>query len=111
MELNNLQALLNVAKDYAVAVCSSFPDTIEILLFGSVSTNNCHTWSDIDIAVIIDCPNELEMNSKLYDIAISKGMFRVHPVSISVSDYKENETDGFLHEVRKGISLITAKKH
>jgi len=30
MELNNLQALLNVAKDYAVAVCSSLPDTIEV---------------------------------------------------------------------------------
>jgi predicted nucleotidyltransferase len=100
--------LLDIANNYALAVLSYFPSIIDILLFGSVNKGKYHTWSDLDIAIVGNWENELDVLSKLYDIAFSKGYFRVHPVCVTTESFYNEHLDGFIEEIKNGLSLIAA---
>ncbi len=108
MEERTSDNLLAVASCYATTVIECIPSVCDILLFGSVCKNNCHEWSDIDIAVIGLSENELEITSSLYDIALSAGLFRVHPVYVTIKEFNRIPSDGFIDEIKKGILLVSS---
>ncbi len=98
--------LLAIANSYATIVIKHIPSVCNVLLFGSVCKNSFHEWSDIDIAIIGLLENELEITSSLYDIALSDVFFRVHPVYVTMKDFNKVPSDGFIEEIKKGISLM-----
>jgi uncharacterized protein len=81
----------------------------KMILFGSYAKGQATEQSDIDVGVVIDCPDHLrriEITSTLFRYA-GKVDRSIEPKCIFWDEYKEPETASILSEIiRTGIEVV-----
>jgi uncharacterized protein len=98
----DIREIKKIATSYSNLVGEHYT-TKKIILFGSYAKGNARAESDIDIAVVMDYPENdwLKISSSLHRLKTSIDM-RIEPILLSPL----RDPSGFLEEINKyGINL------
>ena len=103
----NRKTAIDIIKEF-IEACNERGITFrEVILFGSVSRNETHKYSDIDVALVSDSFSGMPYKdwSMLTPVKTSKRKFMaIEPHPFSIADFEEG--DPFIDEIKRtGITV------
>ena len=81
----------------------------KVLLYGSWAKGNPKEWSDIDVAVVVECPDHaqrIKITSRLFHYAFPIDP-RIEPKTVFYDEYQHPEPASILSEIlATGIEIV-----
>jgi len=105
--MTSLEDAKTTATKYLQSLEEAHISVSEMYLFGSYSQNTQHEHSDIDVAVVSPDFGHCRPDERVQLlVARGKSFLDIEPHPIGLNDFRENDWDPFVKEVKKGIRII-----